>query len=219
MKKTVFIDLTYPIEEGMITFAAPWHPVVSIRQLGRLNIEGRETRELCLGTHTGTHADAPRHFIKNAPTIDQIPLEKLIGKVTIIDYSCLNENEPITEQMLKQIHISKRMIFKFGWGKYWGSKKYYQDYPFFTKDAAKYLVSNGTELIGLDSPSPDDSRNKLSGPNDSPIHKIFLKKGVVLVEYLASLEKLKDYKNWNIIVLPLKIKSGDGAPARVCIHK
>ncbi|HJP17165.1 MAG: cyclase [Gammaproteobacteria bacterium] len=219
MNNTVFIDLTYPIEEGMTTFAAPWHPEVSIRQLGRLNIEGRETREVCLGTHTGTHADAPRHFIKDRPTIDQIPLEKLIGKVTIIDFSNLNEDEAITEKMLAQVQISKKMVFKFGWGEYWGNRKFYKGYPYFTNSAAKYLVSKGIELIGLDSPSPDDSRNKLTGNSDSPVHKIFLENGIVLVEYLANLDKVEDYKGWNIIVMPLKIKDGDGAPVRVCVYK
>ena len=59
------IDLTHTIEEGMTTFESSWHPLVSIKQLGRFGFEGRETRKLTMGTHTGTHVDAPLHFIKN----------------------------------------------------------------------------------------------------------------------------------------------------------
>lgn len=57
------VDLTHSIKEGMTTFDAHWHPFVSIKQIGRIGFEGRETREITFGTHTGTHVDAPLHFI------------------------------------------------------------------------------------------------------------------------------------------------------------
>ena len=63
------------IEEGMQTFAAHWHPFVEITQLGRHGIENRESRKLTFGTHTGTHIDAPRHFIPGGQTVDRVPLE------------------------------------------------------------------------------------------------------------------------------------------------
>ena len=72
-----FIDLSYNIEEGMLTFHTHWHPKVSIEQMGEIEKEGRESRKIIFGTHTGTHVDAPLHFIKNGNSIDKIPLEKL----------------------------------------------------------------------------------------------------------------------------------------------
>lgn len=213
------IDLTYYIEEGMLTFDAHWHPKVSIKQLGRIGIEGRETKEVTFGTHTGTHMDAPLHFVEGGVSIAEIPLDKLIGEVTITDFSYLSENEPVNEEMLRQVDITRRMLFKFGWGKHWGTKKYYAGYPFFTVQAAEYLISKGVELVAMDTPSPDDSRIKLGTSEDSQIHKIFLKHGIILVEYVANLEKIDDYEGWSIIVMPLKIKDADGAPARVCIYK
>lgn len=152
------IDLTYPIEEGMLKFNAYWHPFVSIEQLGRIDVEGRESRKIVLGTHTGTHVDAPLHFIKNGRSIDQIPLEKLIGEITIIDFSHLDENSSITKDMLENKKISKKMLFKFGWGRYWMEERFYQGYPYFTKEAAEFLVSKNVELLSYDTPSPDDSR-------------------------------------------------------------
>lgn len=213
------VDLTYLVEEGMTTFNAPWHPLVSIKQMGRIGIEGRETRRISFGTHTGTHVDAPLHFIRDGKSIDEIPLHKLVGEITIVDYSYLKENGEVTKEMLSALKISKKMLFKFGWGKYWGNKKFYTDYPYFTKDAAEYLVSKNVEMIAYDTPSPDDSRTKLGSDVDSQIHKIFLSNGVILVEYIANLEQVTEYDGWSIVVMPLKIKNADGSPARVFIHK
>jgi arylformamidase len=219
-EESQYIDLTYDIEEGMLTFDAPWHPIVSITQLGRLGLEGRESRRITFGTHTGTHIDAPRHFIQNGASIDDIALDKLIGPVTIVDYSHMKENEAVTGAMLAKQRTSSRMIFKFGWGKYWKTKRYCSGYPFFSEEAADYLVSNRVRLIGLDTPSPDDSTLKLSGDErDSPVHKIFLRNGIVLVEYIANLEKVTEYEGWHMIAIPLRIRGADGSPARVCLFK
>ena len=93
------------------------------------------------------------------------------------------------------------------------------DYPYFTKDAAEFLVSKNVELVAYDIPSPDDSHTKLGSEFDSQIHKIFLENGIILAEYLANLDKLSTYEGWSIVVLPLKIKNGDGSPARIFLYK
>lgn len=213
------IDLTYNIEAGMPTFSAHWHPVVKINQLGRVGFEGRNTREICIGSHTGTHVDAPLHFVAGGKSIDEISLHKLIGEVSIVDFTYLKENEYITVEMLQKNIITPRMIFKFGWGKYWGDKKYYKDYPFFSVEATQYLIDKGIELIGMDTASPDDSRIILGSNEDSQIHKLLLKNSVVIVEYLANLDKITNYDGWNLIALPLKLKGCDGSSARVCIYR
>ncbi|MBS3165646.1 cyclase family protein [Candidatus Woesearchaeota archaeon] len=217
------IDLTYEIEEGMTTFGAYWHIPVKITQLGRHETEGRETRKLEMSTHTGTHVDSPLHFIKGGKSIDKISLYKLIGPVTIVDYSHLNKNEMVTEEMLSKIQITPRMLFKFGWGKNWKTDKFYKDYPFFSTEAAEYLVGQGVELLAMDIPSPDDSRinipEVICTDKDSPVHKIILSNNIVMVEYVANLDKVSELTGWNIAVLPLKVKGSDGSPARVCIYK
>jgi arylformamidase len=218
------IDLTYPIEEGMITFPAPWHPVVEITQLGHQELEGRQTTKITLGSHTGTHMDAPLHFFKKGLSIDNIPLAGLIGPTSIIDFSNLKQNEPVTVSMLKNIGCTERMIFKFGWGKYWNSMKFYRGYPYISLEAAAYLVEQGVKLIAMDTPSPDDSRidldDKTRGTDiDSPAHKVLLQSNVIIVEYLANTHEITDYENWKIVVMPLKIKGSDGSPVRVCIFR
>lgn len=218
------IDLTYDLHEGMTTFDAPWHPHFSMEQFGRHSFEGRESRKVSFGTHTGTHIDAPLHFIKGGMGIDAIPLERLMGKVSIVDFSHLRENEEVTPQMLKKVRLAKKVLFKFGWGKHWGSKKFYRGYPFFSSEAAAYLISKGVEMIANDAPSPEDSRialgrDMLGSREDSPIHKLLLGSGVVLVEYVANLDKIKEYDGWTIAAMPLRLRGADGSPARVILFK
>lgn len=216
------IDLTYDIEPGMTTFNAYWHPAVSIEQLGKLGSEGRESRKITLGTHCGTHVDASSHFVRKGRTIDQVPLANLIGPITIIDFSHLGKNGVVTKEMLEKVKLTKRIMFKFGWGVNWKTNHFYKDYPFLSLEAAEYLIKKGVELIATDTPSLDDSRIKLQGSvlgseEDSPVHKIILRNNLVLVEYIANLDKVNDFDGWNIIVMPIRVKGGDGAPARACL--
>mgnify|MGYP001252669221 CR=1 FL=1 len=102
------------------------------------------------------------------------------------------------------------MVFRFGWQKFWNKKEFYENHPYFSEDAASYLVANGVELVGYDTPSPDGSKKRDDGI-DSPIHKIFLKNEVVLLEYLANLDELKNLEGWKIVVAPMKI---EGLPLR-----
>jgi arylformamidase len=213
----IIIDLTLPIEDKMPTFQASWHTKVSVSQLGYIQTVGRETRELSLGSHTGTHIDAPLHFFSGGSSVDTIPLSALTGSVSIIDFSCLRKNQAITAEILKGIEITEKMIFYYNWSRYWKTDQYYRDYPFLTVESSQYLISEGVTLLGMDTPSPDDSRIALGSKDDSMVHKAFLSHGVVLVEYLANLDSLPDFKGWDIIALPMKIKGCDGAPARVCV--
>lgn len=213
------IDLTYPIEEGMPRFGAPWHPEVHVEQMGHINSVGRETRKIIMGTHTGTHMDAPRHFIAGGGTIDHIGLEKLMGEVRIFDMTHIKPGQAVELKDLAPLDLGPRVIFMFGWGKYWKTAQFYKEWPYFNVQAAHFLLERGVFLIGLDTPSPDDPRTPLGSPQDSVVHKILLSKGVILVEYLANLDKIPALQGWTIIAAPLKIKDADGAPGRVFVYR
>lgn len=224
MQIRTVVDLTYPIHEGMITFDAPWHPKVRIEQLGRHTVEGRETRKVTFGTHTGTQIDAPLHFIAGGTSIDLVDVKCFVGPVTILDFSNLSENECLTREMLAGKSLGQRVIFRFSWGKHWNTAKFYRGYPYFSRDAARHLIDAGVLLVGFDTPSPDDSRTVLKGKilgsaEDSPIHKILLGAGIVLLEYVAHLDLLNDLAGWNIAALPLRLQGGDGSPARAVLFK
>ncbi len=211
-----FIDLTLTIEEGMITFPVHWHPMVEISVLGRLDYEKRETRKLVLGTHTGTHMDAPRHFIKGGRTIDQISLEQLCGKALLLDFSDAPEYHEVSKNELKSKlagRTPKKLILRYGWDKNILNNDYYVAHPFLSEEAAQFLIDIGLELLAQDTPMPDNPKNGKGTANDSPNHTILLGNDCVLVEYLINLDQIKTTEV-ELFVLPLKIKDGDGSPIR-----
>ena len=214
------IDLSFPVQPGMMVFTAYWHPQVSVEIMGRLETEGRETRKLILGTHSGTHIDAPTHFIKNGKTIDQITLATCIGKgqlISFVDFPVREITRDHLEEKLEGVSKIERLIVRFDWSKKFGSPSYYSEYPFFTEEACEWLVDKGVRLLGIDTPSPDDPRKGRGHHVDSPNHKILLQKGIFLLEYLTNLDQLKGSDIF-IMALPLNILGADGAPARVVAY-
>ena len=151
------IDLTMMIEEGMQTFASHCHPIVEITQLGRHGIENRETKKIVIGTHTGTHIDAPRHFIQDGETVESIQLDHINGNATILDFSNYQDRKEISkEELEKKLKgcSCERVIFRFDWDiKALGTSRYYEDHPFLSEAAASWLVENECKLIALDSPN------------------------------------------------------------------
>lgn len=210
------IDLSMTIEEGMQTFAAPWHPYVEITQLGRHGIENRETRKIVLGTHTGTHIDAPRHFIPGGETVDMISLDHLNGPATVVDLSDVGARTEVGVREL-QARIAgrpvERLLVRFDWDLHLNSSRYYSDHPFFSSETCRWIVQQGGRVLALDTPQPDNPEHGRSNDIDAPNHKILLGAGVILVEYLVGIRALRS-SEVDLIVAPLKIKDGDGAPAR-----
>ena len=202
----------------MSTYPSFWHPIPEINQLGRINIEGRESRKILLGTHTGTHVDAPSHFIENGKSIDKVSLETFIGNALII---CLKDSlllEEISLSKLKKAikgRFAERLILRYGWSKHWGNLNYYQHHPHLSKDAAKYIVDSGFKLLGMDTPQADSPKNCRGSKEDSPIHKILLGAGIIKLEYMNNLESLQE-GYFKLVALPLNILDGDGSPVR-CI--
>jgi arylformamidase len=210
------VDLTFPIHEGMTTFPVHWHPIVEISQLGRHGIEGRESRKMTLGTHTGTHIDAPRHFIPDGATVDQLPLETFIGPATLVDFSYA---QPLQEMQVQDFEKQlgdgrpERLIMRFDWSDNWGNLRYYTEQPYISEEAAHWLVARGVRLLAMDTPQADSPRNGRGSERDSPVHKILLGGGVIKLEYLTNLRRISA-REVTLIALPLNIRDGDGAPVR-----
>ena len=199
-----------------MTFPTHWHPVVEITILGRHGIEGRETRKVVLGTHIGTHADAPLHFVPNGRTIDQVPLDILIGPARVVDFTgCAVLHEIDVPELKEKLgaNVPERLILRTGWSEYFGNLKFYNEYPFLSERAAKWLVEQGVRLIAMDTPSPDNPAHSRGTEKDSPNHKVLLGAEVVLVEYLTNLKAIAE-PEVELVVMPLKLKGCDGSPAR-----
>jgi kynurenine formamidase len=210
------VDLSYPIHTGMTTFPSHWHPMVEVSVMGRHGIENRETRKLLLGTHIGTHCDAPRHMIPGGDTMDSVPLDVFLGPALVLDLSGCRPRQQFEPGDLERKLADRRperLLLRFDWSDYWGQMKFYTDYPFLSVEAGRWLVRRGVKLLGMDSPSPDNPDHGRTSDPDSPVHKVLLGAGVILLEYLCNLRELRQ-QEVELAFLPLKVREGDGAPGR-----
>jgi len=212
------VDLTLPIHEGMTTYPSPWHPPTEISILGRHHIEGRMTRKLTIGTHSGTHVDSPLHFIPGATPIDEVPLETLVGRAKLIDMSHKKARGVITRADLEgcgvQPQKGDRIVVRTDWSDHIYERDFYQAYPSFSKDALEWLIEKGIIFLAMDTPSPDGPQDKLVPGEISPMHYLLMSNGVVVCEYLTDLKKITQ-PEFTIFALPLRIQGSDGAAARV----
>lgn len=218
MRNKEYVDLTFPIHEKMLTFPSHWHPAVEIIKMGKHEAEGRETRKIVVGSHTGTHIDAPLHFMPKGESIERVSLDICIGPALLVFFKNMKEitKKDLQEKIGNPKRI-ERLLVRFDWSERWGDISYYENHPYFSEEACKWLIGKGVKLMGMDTPSPDNPQNNSKAKSDSPNHKIFLKKGVILVEYLCNLKQLKG-PNIFLVALPLKIKGSDGSPARVVAY-
>lgn len=208
MKK--YIDVTLKINEETIIYPGDAKfekdPVCSINEGDICNVTA-----ISMGTHTGTHIDAPRHFYKNGRTIDNLELEKLIGHVKVF---ALEDVDVIKDKHIRDFNIEKgdRVIFKTKNSKYLLEGEFRQDFVYLDKSAADYLIEKGVILIGIDSLSIEQFNSDFH-----EVHFDLLEKEVVIVEAL-DLNEVEE-GDYEIIALPLKIEDGDGSPARVILVK
>lgn len=210
------IDLTFLIENDMPTCGTNWHQRVVIKQMGTIQTVGRNTHSILLGSHSGTHMDAPYHFIEGGDTIERISPDMTCGPVNIVDFRRVNNIVSIND--VKQVIVGEKMLFVFEWYKKWKTDSYYREFPYFSVEAVRYLVDNGMKFMAMDTPSPDSGKAINEG-EDSPNHKILLKRRVVIVEYLNNTDKIDFDKEYEIYALPLKVLGSDGAPARVILKE
>jgi kynurenine formamidase len=207
----IYIDMTHVIEVGMPVW--PGEPQPDIQETKSLEKDICAVQNIQLSNHLGTHLDAPCHFIKQGVAIHQIPLETLIGKAIILDFTEKKKDNFITEEDLRAhmelIAPGARVLIKTGWDKYFAPETFYEGFPCLTLDAAEFLASREIRLLGMDTPSPS--------PVDDPdemIHKTLLGAGIILLEALKNLA-LIEQEECDLIVLPPPFKNFSGSPCRV----
>jgi len=206
------IDLTLTVSDEIPTF--PGSPQPSFIPWENVKEDGYNLELLFLSTHTGTHMDAPYHFLEKGAKIHEISLKKLVSETVLIK-SKKNGGESITKtdiQKFEKKHGNidgfSSVIFSTGWQRNLQKKYYFEKNPGLSVSAAKYLASKKINLVGIDSPSID-----LGTDSKFSVHQIFAKKGILIVENLANLEKIKSAK-FHLVVLPLKLKNATGSPVR-----
>jgi len=206
------IDLTLTISNKIPAFPGSPHP--HFIPWERIKDDGYNLELLFLSSHTGTHMDAPYHFLEKGAKIHEISLKKLVSEAVLIQ-SRKKSNESVTKTDIQKfekkhgkIASFSSVIFYTGWQRNLQKKYYFTKNPGLSVSAAKYLASKKISLVGIDSPSID-----LGTDSKFSVHQIFAKKGMLIVENLANLEKIKSSK-FHLVVLPLKLKNVTGSPVR-----
>ena len=207
-----FIDLTLPVSEKIPTF--PGSPQPIFIQWENIKDDGYNLELLFLSSHTGTHLDAPYHFLEKGKKIHEISLKRLIINAILIkirkrrDQAITKTDIQKFEKKHGKIPNESTIVFWTGWQKMIKNDSYFVNNPGLSVTAAKYLISKKTNLVGIDSPSIDLGKEKRF-----LAHHLFAKNDVLIVENLANLDKIKSWK-FQLAVLPMKLENATGAPVR-----
>ncbi len=166
---------------------------------------------LSLGAHTGTHVDAPAHFIDGAATLEQVPLDRMVGPAQVLDLRGLAAIDAAALRR-HEIHAGDIVLFRTDNSERWAKPGFQKDFTYVTRDAAAYLVERGVKTIGMDYLSIEEF-----GSTDFAVHKLLLGAGVFVIEGLD----LRDVAAGPYLLscLPLKLEGVDGAPARAVLMR
>jgi kynurenine formamidase len=217
------VDLSQTLEEHMPHY--PTHSKFFHNLWGSYWHGGRSlTYQLVMNEHSGTHVDAPAHFISDAQpqahvTIEHVAPTRLLGRGARLDCRDLQEGDYVSRSFVtawEAQHGGLRegdvVLFNFGWAKHWGLRprdaRYVENWPGVSTEAAEYLIAKPVAAIGVDTLSPDPPEALRTGP----VHPVVLAKQVLIIENLANLEQLPDF--FLFLALPLKIRGGSGSPIR-----
>lgn len=202
-------DLTHIICSDMPVFPGTEKPI--FEKASTFEKDGFQEAKITMYSHTGTHIDAPAHMLSDGPYLNDLDIEHFIGSAIILDFS--NENMKLIdvdrlkfyEKKIKNVEF---IIIKTGWSKYWGHKKYFEDFPSLSEESAKWLSEFNLKGIGIDAISIDDINSTTFA-----VHKILMPKNIIIIENLANLDSISS-EHFILSIMPLKNKNADGSPIR-----
>jgi arylformamidase len=198
---TEIIDISVSIRPGMVTY--PGDPtvtlerVVSIADGGVVNLS-----RLDFGVHSGTHVDAPVHFIDGAPAAETLPLDVLIGPARVLD---LTGADRLDASAVDGIELAERVLLKTRNSELWERHTFAEEFLALTGDAARHLIDGGVRLVGIDYLSI----------GDEAAHQALLGAGIVAIEGLDL--RGVEPGEYQLVCAPLKLVGSDGAPARAVL--
>ena len=202
-------DISVPIRSGGIVY--PGNPEIDITlQQAVAKGAGANVSAIRFGSHTGTHADASRHFFDDGQPVDQIPLDRLIGPALLVSFPDNVRAIGAAELKARDLRGRTRILLHTRNSALLSQKQFAPDYTYLAPDGAEYLVDKGVELVGIDYLSIEQFH---SGHHRT--HRTLLAKSVVILEGLdLSAPPPGEYQ---LICLPLRIEGCDGAPARAVL--
>lgn len=197
---STFIDLSVLLDEKTPVY--PGDPATSIRPAGVLSKDGYYDHYVSIGTHVGTHMDAPAHMLEGGKSLDQVSIERFAGRGVYIRAGkdiALNsfEETDIQEGDIVLVHT--------GMSDEYHSASYFEMYPVLSEEIAEYLIEKKVSAVGFDTCSPDKA--------PFPIHKLLLQNDILIIENLTNLVALEG-KEFKVYAFPIKLAL-DGAPVRV----
>jgi arylformamidase len=202
---SVPINATLPVWPSDPPVRLTAHSVPSKNRDYTIRVTGIE-----MGSHTGTHIDAPSHFIEGRRTLSEIPLSQLVGPADVVE---LKGIRAIARRDLAKVDFrAERILFKTDNSSPWNDGRFYEDFVYLEPDAAELLVERGVVLAGIDYLSIDAFRSE-----NHPSHFVLLGQNVVILEGL-DLSRITPGR-YHLTALPLHITGADGAPARVILEE
>lgn len=207
VSKYHFHDLTIPYQKGVVGY--------DYEKARTVATDGWNARTLHLYSHAGTHMDAPKHFDVSEETIDQLEPMQMMGEAWLIDIPIHHAQQLITVtdlgEVSKLFKPGESLVLKTKWDQYLGTTKYRDGLPRISEELANWCVQHEVNMLGVEPPSVADVNNL---EEVTTIHHILLRGNVTIIEGLTNLDAISSNKFY-LIAMPLKIKGGDGAPARV----
>ena len=204
-------DITLTISPDLVVW--PGDPAVELERVDKIE-EGANANvsRINMGVHTGTHVDAPFHFLEKGNTVEHLDLKMLTGRAYVLHVK--DDVDLITPELLEKSDIpprTRRVLFRTRNSELWakGHKKFKEDFVAISPEAAEYLINKGVKLVGVDYLSVAPYKNS------TPTHQVFLKAEVVIVEGLNLSEVSQG--RYTLYCLPLKIANTEGAPARAIL--
>ena len=206
-----WIDVSVPLHSGMVHW--PNDPPIRIERIRDLERGDPCTLSaLSMGSHTGTHMDAPLHFIRGGRGLDEMPLSAVIGPARVI---AIRDPDSITPDELRAHRICRgeRILFKTrNSARCWTADGFVEDFVYLSTAAAELLAERRVRTVGIDYLSVGGYREK----NGVAVHRTLLGAGIWIIEGL-NLSQVRPGV-YELLCLPLKIERSDGAPARAVLR-
>jgi arylformamidase len=209
MAAGTWIEASVPIRDGMVHWPGdPEIEVVRVSDLARG--DPATVSRLSAGVHSGTHVDAPVHFVAGAAGVDALPIDALIGEARVV---AIRDPRAVDVPELREIdpRAGERLLFRTrNTPRCWQTDRFVEDFVYITLEGARFLVERGVRTVGI------DYLSVASADEGVPTHRTLLEAGVCIVEGLDL--TAVEPGTYEMLCLPLRLAGGDGAPARVLLR-
>ena len=219
---TRFIDLSHPIEDGMITYPGLPGPVI------RAHLSREDSREhyapgtefhigkIEMVANTGTYIDSPFHRFEGRNDLADLPLSSLAELDGVVVRIPPGHGRNIGAPFFENRDLrGKAVLVHTGWSAHWRSEQYFEGHSYLTRDAVQRLIASNAALVGIDSLNIDDTAD-----GERPAHTSLLERGIPIVEHLTNLEMLPE-QGFKFFAVPPKVKGMGSFPVRAfgIIHR